>query len=145
MKSLSLAILALLVSTTAFAEQAKPAKKPAVGDTYDLPRRGHKTSVPRADATTQKISTVTEAMVAKIAKVRRGEVEYCWERLPASQRTKSTAVLHLEIEASGEVAAVEVGGDAPSEAASCIADLAHRWTFPAVDAKSVVDYTIRLR
>jgi hypothetical protein len=132
MRSLA-AILLLSLVAPAFAEQtkpteqAKPTKKPAVGEGYDLPKRGHHTTVPQDAAAVAKVTTVTEAMVAKVAKVRHGEVEY------------------FEIEPTGEVAAIEVCGDAPSAATTCIADLAHRWTFPAVDAKSTIDYPIRLR
>jgi hypothetical protein len=142
MKSLA-AVAVLVLAAPVFAAPApKPVKK---GDSYDLPQRNHKASVPRAEVAVAKVAAVTDAMVAKVAKARHGEVEYCWERLPSSQRVKSTVVLHFAIEPSGEVAAIDVGGDAPAEAASCIAELAHRWTFPAVAAKTSIAYPIRLR
>jgi hypothetical protein len=143
MKSLAAIVAILAFAAPVLADRGVPPKK--IGDDYGLHRRDRRANVPRADDTAAKVTIVTEAMVAKVAKVRRGEVEYCWERLPSTQRIAGTAVLRFAIEPDGSVAAVDFSGDAPGAAAACIADLAHRWTFPAMDAKSVVEYAIRLR
>src|SRR5262249_4303852 len=136
----------LLFATPVLAGQTKPAKPDRVkmGEGYDLPRRDRRAGVPRVQATA-KLTTLTDAMVAKVAKQRRDEVAYCWERLPRTQRIAGTAVLHFAIAPGGTVESIEVNGDAPAEAASCIAELAHNWMFPAVDTKSSIDYPIRLR
>ena len=144
----SRAVLAMLLASAApVLADGKPVKKPAVGDDYDClqHKRDRRTNVPRTQDVAAKTTTVTEAMVAKVAKVRHGEIEYCWERLPQSQRVAGTAVLTFSIDPDGTVTDVVGKGDAPREATSCIADLAHRWTFPAVEGKSVVEYSIRLR
>jgi hypothetical protein len=121
-------------------------KKPALGADYDLKRRDHKSTMPTDSATqVAKVRTVTEAQVGQVVKIRRGEVEYCWDRLPPSQRIAGTAVMHFTIAPEGKVAAIEMTGDAPSEAASCLAETAKRWTFPVVDAESLVEFPIWMR
>ena len=88
--------------------------------------------------------SLSEKQVGAIVAERADDLEYCWLRLPQSKRVVSAAILHLEIEASGKVSAVEVNGDLPAGVGKCITQLAGRWTFPAADAASVIDHGIML-
>ena len=121
------------------------ARKPALGTSYDLPRRDHAKSLPQEVADAQKFHPLTLAQVASVARLRHEEIAYCWDRLPPSQRTPGTAIMKFSIEPSGAVAAVDITGDAPDAAVSCLSDCAKRWMFPATDAGTEIDYPITLR
>lgn len=156
------AALVTLSASTALAKPSRPAhapaKKPAaeakkgveevskldLGLAYGLKER--KTALPdtAADAEQFEVQRLNENQVGAIVKQRAEDLEYCWLRLPASKRVVSAAILHLNIEASGKVAAVEVNGDIPAGVGTCITRMAHRWTFPTADAATEIDHGIML-
>jgi hypothetical protein len=145
------AALAILgaVAVPAAADRGQPSTSMTLtaklGTDYDLHRRDHKKELPK-DADAAKVTkALTIAQIAAVAKVRHEEVAYCWDRLPPSQRIAGTAVLRFSVEPTGKVAEIAVSGDAPDAATSCLADAARSWVFPATDAKSELEYPIRLR
>ena len=149
LKTLAAAIAILgAVALPAAADRGQPSASMTLtgklGADYELHRRDHKKETPK-DSETKATKSLTLAQVAAVAKLRHEEVSYCWDRLPPSQRIAGTAVLRFSIEPSGKVAELAITGDAPDAATSCLADCARRWMFPAADAKSEIEYPIRLR
>ncbi|MBV8760551.1 MAG: AgmX/PglI C-terminal domain-containing protein [Deltaproteobacteria bacterium] len=138
---LAAAVLLALVAPAA-ADQGPVNLK--LGQAYDLPQREHKKQLPK-DSETAKPKMLSLAQVAAVVKARGEEVAYCWDRLPPSQRVAGTAVLKFSIEPTGKVADLAIAGDAPDAAVSCLSDCARRWAFPAADAKSELEYPIRLK
>lgn len=138
---LAAAILLAMVAPAA-ADQGTVNLK--LGQSYDLPQRDHKKQLPK-DSETAKPKTLSLSQVAAVVKARGEEVAYCWDRLPPSQRVAGTAVLRFSIEANGKVADLAIAGDAPDAAVSCLSDCARRWAFPTADAKSELEYPIRLK
>ena len=146
------AALAILgaVAVPAAADRGQPSMTitAKLGADYGFHRRDHKKELPKDDAKTATATaakSLSLAQVAQVAKIRHEEVAYCWDRLPPSQRIAGTAVLWFSIEPSGKVADLAISGDAPAAATSCLADCARRWMFPAAEAKTEIDYPVRLR
>lgn len=154
MKAILASLIVTLAAGTALAKPSKPAPKkpvaPAVdevsklnlGLAYGLKAR--KNEVPETDAETFEAKGLKETQVGAIVRERAEDLEYCWLRLPSSKRVVSAAILHLSIEASGKVAAVEVNGDMPAGVGKCISQMAGRWSFPAADTASEIDHGIML-
>jgi hypothetical protein len=153
------AIVAALITLTASTALAKPSKpapatkpdkgveavsKLNLGLAYGLKER--KTEVPDAaiDGEQFEVQRLKDNQVGAIVKERAEDLEYCWLRLPPSKRVVSAAILHMNIEATGKVAAVEVNGDLPQGVGKCITKMAQRWTFPAADAATEIDHGIML-
>lgn len=120
-------------------------KKLPMGDGFDLTRRERAANLPGEAVKEVKLRSLTDAQVAQTFKVRGEEINFCWDRLPSSQRIAGTAVLRLQVEAEGKVTSAEISGDAPSEAASCIREAAEHWVFPRADVPSQVEHAVRLR
>lgn len=128
--------------------QAKPAKdKPIVlkmGDDYVLGRRH--AAKPEREVEQIVPRSLSQAQVATVVQSHVHDVQNCWELLPKEQRADaSTAVLQLAISDAGVVTDIEIGGDVPAAAHACIASAVARWTFPAAEQKSEVEYGISLR
>ena len=136
---------AILVGAVALLAAPAFADKPKTGETFDLAPRHAATPAGDETARPAKPHALTDAQVAQVVKARLAEVQYCWSRLPAPQRTvDTTAILRMEIEA-GVVTDVEVTGKVPAAATACIADVAERWVFPVAELGSVVEYPVALR
>jgi|MudIll2142460700_1097286.scaffolds.fasta_scaffold08253_5 hypothetical protein len=147
-------LLASLASSPALAKPSRPAPAPAkkavvdevsklnLGLAYGLKKRTN--ALPETDAETFEAKRLNENQVGAIVRERAEDLEYCWLRLPPAKRVVSAAILHLSIEASGKVAAVEVNGDLPAGVGKCITQMAGRWAFPAADAASEIDHGIML-
>lgn len=159
-------VASLILSVTASSALAKPtrpaasppaaptktvAEKPVVVDEvsklnlglgYGLKAR--KNEVPETDMEEFEAKGLKETQVGAIVRERSEDLEYCWLRLPSAKRVVSAAILHLSIEATGKVAAVEVNGDLPSGVGKCITQMAGRWTFPAADTATEIDHGIML-
>ena len=161
MKAIVTAALVTLTASAALAKPSRPApaaKKPAVeakrgveavsklnlGLAYGLKERATALPDTTADNEEFEVARLKENQVSAIVKERADDLEYCWLRLPSSKRVVSAAILHLSIEASGKVAAVEVNGDLPAGVGKCITQMAQRWTFPAADASTEIDHGIML-
>lgn len=148
MKSLAILLVLAGASTALAGAPKKPVapKKPNIGDDYDV-------FAPRGDRRYAKTPTsedhglasrgLSRSHVASVVQQRRGEIEYCWAKLPV--RAGGTAVLHFVVEPAGTVATLDVDGDVPAAAAKCIATVAKRWTFAAQDSRSEIAYPIALR
>jgi hypothetical protein len=131
-----------------------PAKKPAVdevsklnlGRAYGLKTRKvtQPERLPEPDVESFEAKALSEKQVGSIVRERTEDLEYCWLRLPPAKRVVSAAILHLSIEASGKVAAVEVNGDLPAGVGKCITQMASRWAFPAADTATEIDHGITL-
>jgi hypothetical protein len=135
----------LLPVTKPSAAMADPIKSLPLGTGYGLSRRDRLAALPTETPKEIKLRPLTDAQVAQTLKVRGEEVNFCWDRLPPSQRIAGTAILHFQIEAEGKVTTVEVSGDAPSEAQSCIREAAEHWVFPRADVPTTIDHALRLR
>lgn len=143
-------IASLIVALSASSALAKPSKKPVdevskldLGLKYGLKSRAT-SALPSEEAAKPAAKPLTENQAGAIVKARAEDLEYCWLRLPPAKRVVSAAILHLSIEASGKVAAVEVNGDMPAGVGKCIAQMAGRWQFPIADAASEIDHGIML-
>ncbi len=89
---------------------------------------------------------LSDAQVAKVVKTHMHEVQDCWQRLPAKDRSSdSSVVLGLSIAPKGDVVDTTIISDAPAETRSCIASVARQWTFPVVALASDVEYPLTLR
>ena len=146
MKTTTAIIVGLLASltATAVADKPHPKKQLMLGDAYDLaPRHA---AMPRDVEAAAKPRTRSDGQVAVVVKSKLPDIQYCWNRLPALKRSADvTAVLRLSVEAKGNVTGAEIGGDVPADAQSCINDAVRRWTFPAADALSQIEYAVALR
>jgi hypothetical protein len=159
--SIMKAILAALVTLSAGTALAKPPAHPAkkvaeakkgveavsklnLGLAYGLKERATALPDTTADNEEFEVQRLKENQVSAIVKERAEDLEYCWLRLPPSKRVVSAAILHMNIEASGKVAAVEVNGDLPAGVGKCITQMAGRWTFPAADVATEIDHGIML-
>jgi len=86
---------------------------------------------------------LTEAQVGDVVRSHRTELDYCWSRLPAAQRSEGGSFdLQLTIEPKGTVAHVALGGDAPASLGKCIVGAAKRWTFPVADTRTELGYAV---
>jgi hypothetical protein len=132
----------------------RAAKKPAakmempvldLGDDFDLgPRRA---AQPKNEETDQiKPRSLSELQVSLVVNKRIGDVQHCWNKLPQAQRLEAcTAMIKLSISDAGAVTAVELGGDVPAGAHKCITSAVSRWSFPATEVASEIEYGISLR
>jgi hypothetical protein len=90
--------------------------------------------------------SLSDAQVAAVVKSHLDEVNACWKRLPPRERAADTqVVLALSIAPKGEICDMTLITDAPADARTCIADAVHRWTFPAAELASDIEYPIALR
>ena len=159
MKALLAAALLISFASPALARPARTAAAPApavakkldkvdevsklnLGLSYGLKQR--KNEVPETDAETFEAKGLKENQVGAIVRERAEDLEYCWLKLPPSKRVVSAAILHLSIESSGKVAAVEVNGDLPAGVGKCITQMASRWAFPEADNTTEIDHGIML-
>ena len=163
MKAILASLVVTLAAGSALAKPTRPAKrldKPVaatvvpvavavdevaklnLGTAYGLKAR--RIEVPETDAETFEAKGLKDNQVGAIVRERADDLEYCWLRLPPSKRVVSAAILHLSIEASGKVGAVEVNGDLPAGVGKCITQMAGRWAFPSADAASEIDHGIML-
>lgn len=126
--------------------ETKPLKKPNCGESYDLFAPSHHAATPTGDRTEVAKKLLTQLQVDQVVKAKLGDVQYCWNRLPASQRrSDTTAILELAIDATGEVETVDVHGSVPQEAARCISAAAAAWQFPVADQAGDFEYAVALR
>jgi hypothetical protein len=89
---------------------------------------------------------LSDAQVAKVVKTHMHEVQDCWQKLPAKDRSSdSSVVLGLSIAPKGDVVDTTIISDAPAETRSCIASVARQWTFPVVALASDIEYPLTLR
>jgi hypothetical protein len=123
---------------------APVAKKPNCGESFDLaPRHA---STPAGDTEQVAKKVLSQLQVNTVIKAKLADVQYCWNRLPAAQRKlDATALLELEIDATGEVETVDVGGQLSQEASRCIAVAAAKWQFPVADQAGEFEYAVALR
>jgi len=85
---------------------------------------------------TEERAALTQEQVDEVVKTKLGEVQDCWEILPADQRKKDAkAILNLEIDEGGEVQQVAITG-LPEQAVQCISQVAIRWVFPQTDGSA---------
>ena len=125
------------------AAAADEVSKLNLGLSYGLKQRKTE-ATPDTEDETFEAKGLKENTVGAIVRERADDLEYCWLRLPPAKRVVSAAILHLSIEASGKVAAVEVNGDLPAGVGKCITQMAGRWAFPAADTASEIDHGIML-
>src|SRR4029079_18266426 len=89
------------------AASVAPMKKSAhtdYGDSFALSRPGRAAATPMGDAAPiVELRALSTAQVGAVVKANRIDLEYCWLRLPAAQRTATTAVLKLAIDTAGSV------------------------------------------
>jgi hypothetical protein len=123
----------------------------AVGraESFDLSRLdrngGRRGTTPTGDgAIRMEAQPLTTAQVGQVVKWNRGQLEYCWSKLPASQRTGGAISLRFVIEPKGTVTSVEVGGES-ARLEACVAQAAKTWTFPVADTRSEVEYPVVLK
>ena len=130
-------------------EKAERVKKPVpapvidYGESYGLKPRS--SALPVEAAPVVELAGLSQAQVGQVVKDRLADLDYCWSRMLTGERVPGTAVLKLSIEMTGEVAAIDVGGDVPDGACSCIETAAKRWTFPATSIASDVEYPVSLK
>jgi hypothetical protein len=146
MKAIGLLVLAL--SAPAFAGDPPPPAmqlpKLNCGESYVL--GGRRVSVPRAsEPAPVKRHELGDQDIAKVVTDHLGDIQHCWNKLPAKQRFDSTAVLRMSVAPRGDVLDVMLGGDVPEGAKQCMIAAVGRWMFPATDVPSQVEYPVALR
>lgn len=152
---LAASLVSVVAGSPALAKPSRPSpapvKKPVIDEVSKLDlglayglKTTRQAALPSVHVEDFEAKPLTENQVGSIVRERAEDLEYCWLRLPAKKRVVSAAILHLKIEASGKVAAVEVNGEMPAGVDKCIAQMASRWTFPAADAPSEIDHGIML-
>lgn len=126
----------------------KPAKAKApvanLGASYVL--GGRHAAKPEREVEQIIPKSLSQAQVATVVQHHMGDIHNCWELVPRAQRADvCTAMLRLSISDAGNVTDIEIGGDVPAGAHKCIASAIARWTFPAAETTSDVEYGIALR
>lgn len=120
-------------------------KQIAAADSFNLGRLDdRKSDTPTGEgAIRMEAQKLSNADAGEVIKAHEGELEYCWNRLPASKRSAASAfTLHLAIDPRGKVTALSLGGDAPAALSKCLNTAAKRWLFPIADTKSEIDYPL---
>ena len=104
-------------------------------------RRG---TMPTGDgALRMQAEPLTEAQVGQVVREHRADLDYCWSRLPAAQRSGGGSFdLQLAIDAKGTVASVALGGEPPAALARCVVGAASRWAFPVADTRTELSYGV---
>lgn len=153
MKAIGLLVLAL--TAPAFAGPSDPTipspqmqlPKLNCGEAYVLGALGaRKTSVPRAsEPALAKPHELGDKEIGKVVTDHLGDLQHCWNKLPAKQRFDSTAILRMSVAPKGDVLDVMLGGDVPDGAKQCMVAAVGRWMFPATDVPSQVEYPVALR
>lgn len=140
--------LGLAIATPTGETKAAPAD---VGDavdraeSFDLSRLDRRGTTPTGDgAIRMEAQPLTTAQVGQVVKWNRGQLEYCWSKLPASQRTGGAISLRFVIEPKGTVRSVEVGGES-AKLGACVEQAAMTWTFPVADTRSEIEYPVVLK
>jgi hypothetical protein len=100
------------------------------------------TERPDVDEETFEAKGVSNKAAIALVKSKSDELEYCWMKLPAKQRTSTSASLHIAIEASGAVAGAWVDGSVPASGEKCLSERAAKWVFPAADAGSEIEHAL---
>ncbi|MBV8762961.1 MAG: hypothetical protein JO257_37090 [Deltaproteobacteria bacterium] len=125
-----LAVIALLglcapaLAQSKVRDAGKKPAKPNCGEAYVV---GKKDAAPKG---------LVQQQVEDVLKSKVGEVETCWQKLPADQRKKDVAaVLSIEIDDDGEVQTAALAG-VPDDASRCVAVAAVAWEFPRSDVKA---------
>jgi hypothetical protein len=114
------------------------------GESYVL--GAHKNQVPVADTEVVKPKSLSDVQIAEVLKNHLEDIQYCWNRLPAKERTTDASILvSLSVAPKGDVIDKTLVGDAPSEAKACIAKVVDGWQFPAAERASDVEYPVALR
>lgn len=90
--------------------------------------------------------SLNQAQVATIVQAHMGDVRNCWDLVAKADRADAcTAQLKLSISDAGAVTAVELGGDVPASARECMTSAVSKWTFPAAETRTEIEYGISLR
>jgi len=90
--------------------------------------------------------SLNQSQVATVVQAHMGDIHDCWELLPKAHRADAcTAELRLTISDTGVVTDIELGGDVPAGAHKCITSAVSKWTFPAAETRTEIEYGISLR
>jgi hypothetical protein len=101
---------------------------------------------PGASADPDERKGLSEAQVAKVVKTHFGDIQSCWNQVPAKDRAGGASlVLGMSIGPKGEICDLTLIGTVPADARSCMADHVRRWQFPEADLASDVEVPIELR
>jgi hypothetical protein len=125
----------------------KKAKAPNMGASFELgPRHAALPSEDDEPVIKARPRPLSEGQVTQVVMKKLGDVQYCWNRLPAAaRRVDTTAVLRFSVQITGVVGTVDVAGEVPPSAQKCIAAAAGRWTFPVAETQSDIEYAVALR
>jgi hypothetical protein len=150
--SIAAALVASEAAAATRAAPAKPAKAqkaPALNFGADYVLGGREaSSAPTTGADVEKIvlKSLSQAQVASVVQSHMDEIQVCWNMLPKSQRADAcTADLRLSISETGAVTDIEIVGPVPATAHKCITSAVSRWSFPAAEIASDVEYGISMR
>lgn len=90
--------------------------------------------------------SLSQAQAATVVQSHMADIQNCWDLLPKAQRTDAcTAQLRLTISDAGQVTDIELGGDVPAGAHTCMTSAIAHWTFPVAETRSEIEYGISLR
>jgi hypothetical protein len=127
------------------AKRAKPAKAPVakLGTSYSLGR--HTSDCPNAQDTERVIpKSLTRAQIATVVESHKGDIQLCLNIAPAAQRVNNVG-LSLSISETGAVSELALSAGVPATARSCISVAVSKWSFPAAETGSEIEYAIALR
>src|SRR5690606_1737765 len=126
---------------------SKKAKAPVMNMGKDYVLGAREANKPTANDTQEIVlKTLSQAQVATVVQAHMSDVQQCWNAIPKQLRVDAcTADLKLTISETGQVTDIELGGDVPASAHKCMTSAISRWTFPAAETTSEVEYGISLR
>lgn len=127
---------------------AKPAKAPVMnfGKDYVLGGGAKRSSAKPTEEVQQIVPKgLSRVQVSTFIDAHADEIQLCWSRIPAKQRPDAcTLNLDLTISDAGQVTDVELGGDVPAGAQTCIVHAVSHWQFPAAETSTQTEYGISL-
>jgi hypothetical protein len=127
------------------AKKAKAAKAPVakLGNGYVLGR--HTSDCPNAQDTERVVlKSLTRAQVASVVESHKGDVQLCVSLAPASHRVNDVA-LSLSISETGSVSELSLSSELAATTRNCISAAVSKWSFPATETGSEIEYAIALR
>jgi hypothetical protein len=127
------------------AKKAKPAKAAVanLGSSYVLGR--HTSDCPTAQDTVRVVpKSLSRAQVASVVEAHKGDIQLCVSIAPAATRVNNVG-LSLSIAEAGTVTELALPAGLATATRNCISAAVSKWTFPATETGSEIEYAIALR
>jgi hypothetical protein len=127
------------------ARKAKPAKAHVanLGASYVL--GGRTSDCPTAQDTVRVVpKSLSRAQVASVVEAHKGDIQLCVSIAPAASRANNVG-LSLSIAEEGTVTELALPAGLATATRNCISAAVSKWTFPATETGTDIEYAIALR